>query len=87
MGWASFSVNRCLSMVRDWNRLINMDSERLTEKTNNTINFHQVTECQIDQIQFSIEWLTCLDLFKRTFCAEHDVMNTISRSRRSPFIH
>ena len=41
--------------------------ESLLEKTNNTINFHQMTECQIDQIhqthskQFSLEWLKYLD--------------------------
>ena len=74
--------------------------ESLLEKTNNTINFHQMTECQIDKIQqtlinqFSLEWLKYLDnkpklrtycLFKRTFCTENYVMNTISRSRRSLF--
>ena len=59
-----------------------------------------MTECQIDKIQqtlinqFSLEWLKYLDnkpklrtycLFKRTFCTENYVMNTISRSRRSLF--
>ena len=32
MGWISLSINRCISIVRFWNRLLNMDNTRIIKR-------------------------------------------------------